>query len=101
MPKPLPHWARRLQIRLETATRCRTCQKKTLVANTSGSRTPVLERVTPETHCTCPGGPAYRVETTIAQILEDNWNPPPTLGTVDPADPADIGSSAVCLPAET
>ncbi len=56
--KPLPQWARGLQRQLETATTCKTCGGKTLVANVSGGRTPVLERVTAATHCTCAGGPA-------------------------------------------
>lgn len=49
---------RQLVRELRDAMKCATCGKSLLVSNTAGYRQPYRpERVTPETHCTCAGGP--------------------------------------------
>lgn len=52
---------REIQRRLDEALRCVTCGKATSVKNLAGHRQrPRYERVTRDTHCSCPGGPAHR-----------------------------------------
>lgn len=62
---------RALQQRLAELTKCATCGKSTQVANVGGYRQAFRgERVTLESHCACPGGPAEHLARQLTQQLE-------------------------------